>query len=275
MHTERTWAPACEEMAKNVAFSLLDNDLWPDNDELRLTVPPEWEISHHKSSIFVRAMNITTHIMPGTIWVGRGDFHGEFYGQSDEILRSGWDHFALTEWEQAGAWHHEFLHQFLHRLKRNFQNHISSGAAQLFARLRSPLAPFERIFPDQWNFMALEPQQWERELKVWCDPGPGPVGERPMSARGPDGERIYSIYVAPAEERFDKLNASDKCRQSLRALLRKHPKRQPRPTREIIKEHAGSFGLSERDVESILKSVAAQEGNLAWFKAGRLPKSEQ
>jgi hypothetical protein len=91
-----------------------------------------------------------------------------------------------------------------------------------------------------------------------------------MSAGGPDGERIYSIYVARGEERFDELEAKEKCRQSLVALVREFPKRQPRPKPLIIREQAHSFGLSERIVESILSKVATDEGNTAWSKPGRL-----
>jgi hypothetical protein len=273
MHTDETWAPACREMAKSVSFSLLDDELAMDNEELLLNYkPPRWEISSHESSIFVRAMGITTHIWPGAIWVGR-DGRGELYGWSDQILRSDyWDEFLLIEeWKEAGEWHREFLSQFLRRLRRNFRNHVSSGAAQLFARLRSPLAQFERIFPDQWHFMKLEPQEQELELRKWCDPEQNDYADqRPMSAGGPDGERIYSIYVARGEERFDELEAKEKCRQSLVALVREFPKRQPRPKPLIIREQAHSFGLSERIVESILSKVATDEGNTAWSKPGRL-----
>jgi hypothetical protein len=276
MHTPRTWALACEDMARTIASRLHESpSLYSEMEKLlAVTAPPQWEISSFKDSVYIRAMDVCTCISQTLITVRADDCAAmSVFGWSPEMLQhQDWEDFTSSRWEMGAAWHREFIKSFLYRVHSNFRDHVLSGKVQLFARFRSPFAPFERIFPDQWNFMKLEPPEREkRDSLWWCDPKQEDWDpRRPLSARGPGGERIYSIHVAPGEERFGSLQAKEKCRQALLALVRQYPKRQPKSMSLIYKEFALRFNLSERGVKSILSDVLEHEQNNAWSEPGRL-----
>ena len=184
-----------------------------------------------------------------------------------------WEKYSSKKWKRAAAWHRNFIEAFLHDLHWNFEEQVSSGAAQLFARPRSPLAPFERIFPDQWNFMKLEPHEIEGRFIAWNDPkNPYWDPNRPMSARGPDGERIYSIYVAPGELRGVK-NEREKCRQWLKPFMQNNPSRCPITVGELVDLLAAECS---NEPKKVIRYWALEEikeiGPPDWIKEGPPPK---
>jgi hypothetical protein len=100
-------------------------------------------------------------------------------------------------------WFNDFLCELLTRMALGFAESVAAGAAHLMARKASPLARFERVLPDQFLHYSLdEPLKTRRA--AWYDPRPlfpEDISPLPRTATGPNGEKLYSIYVAPGTRR--------------------------------------------------------------------------
>jgi hypothetical protein len=128
--------------------------------------------------------------------------------------------------------HFTWLRAILVRMHFDFEDALVSGAATIMARPGSPLAPFRRIEPDQWRYFRPKNSpmpmpvfrlgsaytKWvvswlerlgkpgERIIRVityrpavtrWASPRPRILT---ASAKGPGGEMLFSIHVAPGSD---------------------------------------------------------------------------
>jgi hypothetical protein len=174
---------------------------------------------------------------------------------------------------------HEWLLSFLSLLQLRFADCVRSGAAHLMARKHSPLAPFERIHLDQWRNFKVDEDKSEKEKNVWCDPRPRPddpfVVTPEKNATAPNGEKLYSIYVAPgapldASDRAD-LDAERKCRDYLRREMLGSPNAPPFGTvGATLADCRKKFpGLPGRAIDRAYGFARADVGSQAnWSKRG-------
>lgn len=92
------------------------------------------------------------------------------------------------EFREAAERQHDLALRLRRSLKANFRQAVEDGGAQLFARWRDLKAPFEPVYPDQWDYL--------REA-----PGPERSPGTDMSTTTTDGRRgdttVYSIHVHP------------------------------------------------------------------------------
>lgn len=247
---------------------------------------PEWSVLSDKSrpSVWVTAMDISTDITPGSVFVSpdyrtKGPFGWLVGGLSDAILKDPeWDEIPPQQ-RVAARWHRRLLETFFRNLHGNLADAVRSGAAHLMARKNSVLAPFERVTWDQWHFFRLDDDHNPRS-KIWYDPR-NPDWELawrgPCSATGPAGERLYGLHIAPGVVKNDDgLTAEEKCQQWLRGMLRDHPERPPRPLEGLAKEAVSLFGgLSKRGFLRCYSYAQKETGNRNWSRPGAPPKSPQ
>jgi hypothetical protein len=174
-------------------------------------------------------------------------------------------------------------------LRRDFGEVLSRGSAHVVARKNTVLAPFERVAWDQWQYFKLdEPEPtapaWESQhyewvepaspAVRWCDPrncGWGTQGYRPSTATGPNGEKLYSIHVAPGMEGTESGAPSpdEKCIRWLMELMTVFPKRSPKPRAALTQEAVAMFpGLSERGFGRALFEAQRETGNFNWSSPG-------
>jgi hypothetical protein len=102
-------------------------------------------------------------------------------------------------------WVEEMLTNVLCILQDKLAYCVERGAAHIMARQNSPLAPFERVQPDQWVYFTLDSAPSSGKNVPWCDPrlaceeGVAPESVPTSNATGPNGEKLYSIHIAPGD----------------------------------------------------------------------------
>jgi hypothetical protein len=111
---------------------------------------------------------------------------------------------------------------------------VKADAALIMARKNTILAPFERVWPDQWEYFQVNGLIPGRApgTAPWYDPreltGFGDVAPI-CDATGPNGEKLYSIHVAPgvsrkAFEPDSDTDAEQACALWLEQEIRKSPR---------------------------------------------------
>jgi hypothetical protein len=150
-------------------------------------------------------------------------------------------------------------------LNRNFLWALEIGTAQIMARISSPLEPFTRIFPDQWAFFEKRLDSY-RGVDI---------------AEGPNGERLYSILVAPFERPLEahipgRASATRDCYRWLRAMMLSSPTVRLN-TRETLKGEAMKAvpGLSGREFDRAWRQAIDDTGAAAWSQRGRPSKTSR
>ena len=223
-------------------------------------------------------MEICTEIFPGNVYVFPTT--GMPYGwvlsnQETDILSSPkWDHHLYGSDREGAFFHRVLLGDLLPRLTTNFAYAVESGAVRIMARPRSVLAPFERIAWDQWQFFALENEPPETVKQFDWRPGLVVSTDLPSTAVGPDGERIYSIHVAPGE--FATQSAEEKCLHQLRLFIRNNPDRCPIPVGELIDKFTLECPkMTKKAIRYCVFRAIEETGHNEWLRRGRFKKIPQ
>jgi hypothetical protein len=157
----------------------------------------------------------------------------------------------------------ELLSGLAFELAREFRQlnfAIQLGEAELMARAGSPLNPFTRIYPDQWRYFNL--------LEGEDD-----------TAEGPHGERLYSLYIVPADKKRVRKRGSTKaqsqtgCTQWLKHLMEASPNcptaKEDLRTRAMDRWSDLSARAFERAWARAIDMTKAEE----WSRPGPRPKS--
>jgi hypothetical protein len=246
---------------------------------------PEWSFHREirSGAVFCETTDTSLSIVPGFVELlvaGRA-----IMGDSDTLLNdSEWSEIPPHD-REAAEWIKLLLKRLFATLRQNYLTAINSGTANIMAR-RSVLAPFERIKPDQWRFFSLvdawneerpdfaNKSQFERP--AWHDPRED-SRNAPIIARGPQGEWLYSIYVAPGQPVKDSfLSEVEKCLRKLQQLMRDYPERCPMPVDALLKELTSEFStLSKKQAEMCVLRARMDTGNHNWLRPGRPAKSAQ
>jgi hypothetical protein len=235
------------------------------------------------------------------VYTHRGDGHGiddpAVVGDPDEYLSSkNWKKFPPQQ-SAAAKFHRSLVKAVLSSLRRDFGKALNGGSAHIMARKNTVLAPFERVAWDQWHYFKLDerepiPPAWEQQQYEWVEPVSPPLRwfdprncgweptfwHRPNTATGPNGEKLYSIHVAPGVDRAESGEPSpeEKCIQWLMELMTAFPERPPKVRSDLIEQGKSMFpGLTERGFAHSLFSARRQTGRLKWMTSGRRPKSPQ
>jgi hypothetical protein len=147
------------------------------------------------------------------------------------------------------------------------------------ARKNTVLSPFERVTWDQWQSFTLERRADSRPYTDWWNHWGDPRfidAEKPDTAIGPNGERLYSISIAPNHERAQSQPPYEECRQWLLGLMHKFPAKAPETLPDLANRATRKFpGLSKRAFRSCYLGVCAETGNWNWSRAGAPTKSRQ
>jgi hypothetical protein len=146
----------------------------------------------------------------------------------------------------------------------NFTKTIRSGVAQIMARKNTVFAPFERVSWDQWQLFELEePPVRDRQ---WGDPRESRIA---TTAKGPMGERLFTIYVAPGTERIAFESSYEKCIHWLIQLMMDYPDRPPMIRVELIAEMCSRFpGLSKKALNLCYLETQRRTNNYNWSRPG-------
>ena len=282
MHTRATWLDVFEREVREISSELRDE---PPDPLIATKIPfPEWLIGSIEGQmrLIVRALHTDTLISPGDVviivggaeaaehWIVPGSPH-------DLEGNSNWD--AIPDRHRnACQWHKRLLKRLFSRWRRGLAAALKSGAACLMARKNNILAPFERVSWDQWLFFKLEDETQnskdDRSYRVrWHDPREIDYRggfKMPASATGPQGERLYLIYVAPGEPSELKGKGPEgECEQWLLELLRDYPDQRPRPLQKLCEDSISMFpGLTKRGFQRALMFAQAKSGNRKWSEAG-------
>jgi hypothetical protein len=250
---------------------------------------------------WITAMDITTHIWPGTVWVMPADKimrldQWNIFGTSDEMLSDqewnaglldqAWNkedplfHEIFRDLKTAAEWHRKLLRHLFSSWERNFALAIESGAAHIMARKSSVLAPFERITWNQWQYFQVSPVPPKKGK--WGDPAKPDWSRHDLisTAFGPTDERLYEIHIAPGVSRSksDDRNRSPEelCLEWLTELIRHYPDRPPKRRDLLGQEAISKFpGLSFHGFLRCFAQVRVQTQNQNWGRPGRFPKSPQ
>jgi hypothetical protein len=251
---------------------------------------PEWFFATEQQevSIYTRGepVGVTTVIAPGNIRV----FNDHLVEGNEEAawsidfiwyfsLRNIFNHAFWSEVSKTDRTiadcHKQLLETLVGSWRAQFCSAVRSGEALIMAR-KHLLEPFELIAWDQWQFFSLdEPSQrkWgEIDLR-----DPYYLRDMPATATAPNGDRLYSIYVAPGI-RPHKANETQeqKCHQWLIALMRNSPTQPPQPLNNLAETAVSMFpGLTKNGFFRCYSSVREQTGNNSWSNPGRPRKSPQ
>jgi hypothetical protein len=162
---------------------------------------------------------------------------------------SGWNTLS-AEQEPAVGWHRNLTGSITKEFSWKLQRCLRLGAAHLMARKNTILAPFERITWEQWQYFKLTPEKKElaspyesvRDFSHDYD-----SRDLSSSAKGPAGETLYSIHVAPGEfsSKLDELNSEKECQQWLQRLMQENPERPPKPREFLIFSDLTLNGVSD------------------------------
>jgi hypothetical protein len=133
MHTPRTWALACEDMARTIGSQLHEFPSLHSEVEklLAMTSPPQWKISSFEDSVYIHAMDVSTRI--GQTLIAVCAVHDDrvamsVYGWSPEMLQDeDWKDFTSSRWKMGAAWHREFIKSFLYRAAKKRSDKRSIG----------------------------------------------------------------------------------------------------------------------------------------------------
>jgi hypothetical protein len=175
---------------------------------------------------------------------------------------AGWSRLANID-APAADWHRRLASHFYFKVEVGLERAVASGAAHIMARKNSPLAPFDRVFSDQWHFFSLDKDKAGFSF--------GDV-YAPNSATGPQGEKLYAIHVAPGELSSD--DPKRQCEEWLVQLIRQSPDRSPMPLTALAEDAVERYpGLSKSRFRDCLHDAQARTGNHRWSKAGAPKKS--
>jgi hypothetical protein len=176
---------------------------------------------------------------------------------------AGWSNLVNID-APAADWHRRLASHFYFNVQVVLERAIASGAAHIMARKNSPLAPFDRVFRDQWHFFILDKDK----------AGFSFAGEYiPNSATGPQGEKLYAIHVAPGADSND--DPEWQCEEWLVQLMRQSPDRSPKPLSVLAEDAVERFpGLSKKSFRNhCLRKAQARTGNQRWSYPGAPKKS--
>jgi hypothetical protein len=175
---------------------------------------------------------------------------------------AGWCSLANID-APAADWHRGLASHFYFNLEVGLERAIASGAAHIMARKNSPLAPFDRVFSDQWHFFSLD-----KDKAGFSFAG----AYSPNSATGPQGEKLYAIHVAPGEHSSD--DPKRQCEEWLVQLMRQSLDRSPKPLEALAEDAVERYrGLSKRAFRKCLDAAQARTGNQRWSDPGAPKKS--
>jgi hypothetical protein len=267
MQTAETWAGAfSQEVGKFMSSSAIHVEA------------SQWSVVPCKTGeIVIHAGGVSSIMSRGWVGIWRTEgIPGWGLSNTDEdFLRgSNWDRNVPSCDKPGVLFHKRLLIALFKSLNHNFLRAIESGAAHLMARPESVLAPFERLAWDQWRWFKLEKdfepfpicEEW-RSL---------PTTALPTTAIGPDGERLYSIYVGPGDAPSDSKERSpeNECQRWLLELLHDHPDRSPYPLSKLCNTAISKFpGLTKRGFQRALVFAQSASGNRRWSLPGAPKKT--
>jgi len=280
LHNAETWPEAfCREVRQLTGSLHHGRQLHP---RLLKYGWPKWSVTiqNNRKDIPIDAMGVSTTVAPGFVGMTAkaGSSGGWFLSNRhpDFLAAPSWDK-GIPETDKDAAFVHKImLTDLFRRLRANFAWAIEFGAAHVMARPRSVLAPFERIAWDQWRFFKQEIDYLEvlERPVAWQDariPSFILAEMLPATAISPDGERLYSIYVAPGHERTESkgMTAEDQCQQWLLELLREYRDQRPCPLQKLCQDAVLKFpGLTKRGFDRALMLAQARSGNRKWSEPG-------
>ncbi|MDH3031076.1 hypothetical protein [Methylobacterium fujisawaense] len=160
------------------------------------------------------------------------------------------------------------LAQHLSRMyHEGFFQAVQSGSAVIYARARSPLSPFTRIFPDQWRHFRI-------------------VDAEAGTAEGPIGEQLFCCHVQPNEtcENAAELTAGasqgagniaraaaiNACKIWIVGLIKASPDQRTHSNTQLRDEALKRWGdrLSGRGFETAYRDARREAPAPAWAKTG-------
>ena len=268
MHTAETWPDAfCDEVRQLTSSPHVGRSLHPLQYEW-----PKWSatVLTNRKDVRIDALGVSTTIAPSPGFVGMAPKIGLSGGWSLSnwdggfLDAPGWDRDIPQSDKEAVSFHKIMLTNLVRQLTANFASAIETGAAHLMARPRSVLNPFERIAWDQWRFFHLDNIYPWYDVRIASYISDG----LPATAMSPNGERLYSVYVAPGSGSKGK-TPEDQCQQWLLELLRDYPDQRPRPLQKLCEDSISMFpGLTKRGFQRALMFAQAKSGNRKWSEAG-------
>jgi hypothetical protein len=199
--------------------------------------------------------------------------HGELWQKSglddapEEVRR------ALRRYQEAGPqWFRQLVIILQFSMQSRLADCVKEGAALIMARHGSVLAPFERVWPDQWAYFKVTTHSANRCLDdPWYDPkleryDPCDYVAPACTAVGSNDERLYSIHVAPGKLRARRRadgNAEKSCIDFLIAAMKRSPEHPPGGTvaktrARCLEMFAGLSGRGFEDAYSYAKKRYAE-----------------
>jgi hypothetical protein len=173
---------------------------------------------------------------------------------------------------KAAQWYQSLIRELFYQWRRNLNAALRSNAAFIIARKQNVLAPFERVHWDQWQYFNVDELQLQPPKPFWAPK----YGFSPATAIGPNGERLYSIFVCAGNRIRDRQGPEEKCQRWVLGLLHDHPKRAPAPLAELAKQAIAMFpGLSKRGFWRSLERAQAEAKIFAWSLPGAPQKSSR
>jgi hypothetical protein len=278
VHTWETWTEAFCEEARHLTTMLHRGRQIDPRLIARVFEWPKWSIRAERWSVRLDAMEIATEVFPGNVYVFPTTgvrYAWSLSNQETDILSSPkWDRHIYGSDRDAAFFHKVLLGDLLPRLTTNFAYAVESGALRIMARPRSVLAPFERIAWDQWQFFALENEAIEEVKQFDWRPHLLVRTDLPSTAVTLNGERIYSIHVAPGDPASQ--SAEEKCLRQLRLFIWNNPERCPIPVDKLIDEMTLECPeMTKKAIRYCVFRAIEETGQNEWVRRGRFKKISQ
>jgi hypothetical protein len=250
MCTEKGWADAFCEEVRLIASKHFSDQIW--------TI----QANGKTQIVQATALNVRTVISPGYFSITSNASTDWWSISGSDLSTTATD--IPDSARSAADLHRAMIRTLFIYIKNYFGKALYSGAARIMARPRNVLSAFEYIAPDQWHFFNRDDPEAKPSTRLTFGFG------REASATGPQGEKLYSIFVGRGLNPESKaMDPQQQCQQWLAVLLREYPERPPQPIASLAKKAINEFpGLTENAFRRSLLLAQHESGNKNWSRPG-------